>query len=381
MTAGAAPVSAAELAALARARELAMKGRGRVSPNPLVGAVVLRDGRTVAEGWHEGPGLPHAEAMALAEAGDAARGATVVCTLEPCSHHGRTPPCAEALIAAGVTRVVIGTLDPLERDRARGREVLAAAGVEVAVAEGEDERACAEINSAFVTWALTGLPEVTLKLATSLDGRIATASGESRWISGPASRALVHRWRADADAVAVGLGTALADDPRLTARDVEGPVRQPARVVFDSAARLPADSALARDAAEGSAVIVLASEEAPADRVAALTAAGVDVVPLPGDGPARIAGGLRVLADLGMQSVFVEGGAVLAGALVSAGAVDRIAWFLAPILIGGDGAPSALGGAGAPSLAAAPRLVGTASERVGDDILVTGRLRPLPGTV
>lgn len=381
MSAGAAPASAAELAALARARELAMNGRGRVSPNPLVGAVVLRDGRTVAEGWHEGPGLPHAEAMALAAAGDAARGATVVCTLEPCSHHGRTPPCAGALVAAGVSRVVIGTLDPLERERDGGREVLEAAGVDVAVAEGEDERACAELNSAFVTWALTGLPEVTLKLATSLDGRIATASGESRWISGPASRALVHRWRADADAVAVGLGTALADDPRLTARDVEGPVRQPARVVFDSAARLPAGSALGRDAAEGPAVIVLASERAPADRLAALAAAGVDVVPLPGDGPDRIAGGLRVLADLGVQSVLVEGGATLAGALVSAGAVDRVAWFLAPMLIGGVGAPSALGGAGAPTLAAAPRLIGVASQRVGDDILVTGRLRPLAGTV
>lgn len=380
MTAGVPPVSAAELAALARARELALRGRGRVSPNPLVGAVILREGVTVAEGWHEGPGLPHAEAMALAAAGGAARGATVVCTLEPCSHHGRTPPCADALVAAGVARVVIGTLDPLERDRAQGREVLAAAAIEVAVAEGEESRACAEMNSPFVTWAVTGLPEVTLKLATSLDGKIATASGESRWISGPASRALVHRWRADADAVAVGLGTALADDPRLTARDVEGPVRQPARVVFDSGARLPLTSGLVRDAAEGP-VILLASEAAPADRVDALTAAGVDVVPLPGSRPARIAGGLRVLADLGVQSVLVEGGAALASALVAAGAVDRVAWFLAPMLIGGREAPSALGGEGAETLALAPRLGGVEVARTGDDVLVTGRLRPLAGTV
>lgn len=380
MSAAVPPPSATELAALARARDLAVRGRGRVSPNPLVGAVILRDGRTVAEGWHEGPGLPHAEAMALSIAGEAARGATVVCTLEPCSHHGRTPPCAGALVAAGVARVVIGTLDPLERERAQGREVLAAAGIAVAVADGEDSRACAAMNSPFVTWALTGLPEVTLKLATSLDGKIATASGESRWISGPASRALVHRWRADHDAVAVGLGTALADDPRLTARDVEGPVRQPARVVFDSGARLPPTSALARDTAT-SPVIVLAGEDAPDDRVAALTAAGVDVVPLPGGAPARIAGGLRVLADLGIQSVLVEGGAALAGSLVAAGAVDRIAWFLAPMLIGGRDAPSALGGEGSATLALAPRLGGVASERIGDDILITGRLRPLAGTV
>ncbi|MBJ7456113.1 MAG: bifunctional diaminohydroxyphosphoribosylaminopyrimidine deaminase/5-amino-6-(5-phosphoribosylamino)uracil reductase RibD [Thermoleophilia bacterium] len=375
------PASAAELAALARARELALRGRGRVSPNPLVGAVILRDGETIAEGWHEGPGLPHAEAMALAAAGDAARGATVVCTLEPCSHHGRTPPCSDALIAAGVRRVVIGVLDPLERGRAQGREVLAAAGLEVAVAPEAEGRLCAEMNAPFVTWAMTGLPEVTLKMATSLDGKIATASGESRWISGTASRALVHRWRADSDAVAVGIGTALADDPSLTARDLEGPVRQPARVVFDATARLPLDSVLVSGAHGEHPVIVLASEEAPAERVAALTAAGVDVVPLAGGPAERIAGGLRVLADLGVQSVFVEGGAGLAAALVAAGAVDRIAWFLAPMLIGGAGAPSALGGEGAATLALAPRLRDLTAVRVGEDVLVSGRLRPLPGTV
>lgn len=381
MTAPAAPASAVELAALARARELAMRARGRVSPNPLVGAVVLNGGETVAEGWHEGPGLPHAEAMALAEAGDAARGSTVVCTLEPCSHHGRTPPCSDALIAAGVRRVVIGVLDPLERDRAQGREVLAAAGVEVVVAPPDEGRLCAEMNSAFVTWAVTGLPEVILKLATSLDGRIATASGESRWISGPDSRALVHRWRADADAVAVGIGTALADDPSLAARDLEGPVRQPARVVFDAQARLPLGSALVQGAHGEHPVIVLTSEDAPAERVEALGSAGVDVVPLPGGPGERITGGLRVLADLGIQSVFVEGGAVLAGALVAAGAVDRIAWFLAPMLIGGAGAPPAIAGDGAPTLALAPRLQDLAVARVGEDVLVRGRLRPLPGTV
>jgi len=369
-------VSGAERAALERARELALRGRGRVSPNPLVGAVVLRDGATVAEGWHEGPGLPHAEAAALAAAGEAARGATMVCTLEPCSHHGRTPPCADALVAAGVARVVIGAADPLERDRAQGREVLKAAGIEVAVANGADAEACAELNAPFLTWALTGLPHVTLKLATSLDGKIATAGGESQWITGPEARALVHRWRADHDAVGVGLGTAIADDPRLTARDVEGPVRQPARVVFDSAARLPLRSALVHGAPEAR-LIVLAAAGAPPERVVALEAAGAEVAHLEGGPAQRVAAGLRALGERGIQSLLVEGGAELAGALVAAGAVDRVAWFLAPMLIGGGDAPSAIAGAGAQSLALAPRLAGAAVQRVGDDLLVTGRLRPL----
>ena len=379
MTVAAAPVSGLERAALSRALGLALNGRGRVSPNPLVGAVILRDGEIVAEGWHEGPGLPHAEAMALAAAGDAARGATVVCTLEPCSHTGRTPPCADALVAAGVARVVIGLLDPLERDRAQGREVLRAAGIEVAVADGAEADACAELNAAFLTAAVTGRPHVTLKLATSLDGKIATASGESRWISGAASRGLVHRWRADSDAVAVGLGTALADDPLLTARDVAGPVRQPARVVFDSGARLPRDAALVRDLATAP-VIVVAAVDADPGRVEALRAEGVEVLAVPGDAPDRLGRGLEALGERGIQSLFVEGGAGLAGAMVAAAAVDRVAWFLAPMLIGGREAPSALGGDGIAVLAAAPRLRGVETERVGDDILVTGRLRPLAGT-
>ena len=316
--------------------------------------------------------------MALASAGEAARGATVVCTLEPCSHHGRTPPCAHALVRAGVARVVIGLRDPLERDRAQGVEVLREAGIEVAVTDGDEAAACAELISPFLTAALTGRPEVTLKLATSLDGKIATATGESRWISGPASRALVHRWRADSDAVAVGIGTALADDPRLTARDVPEPLRQPARVVFDSAASLPLHSALAHTARE-LPVIVLAGEDAPVARVAALEAVGVEVVRLPGAPDERIAPALRALGERGIQSLFVEGGAGLAAGLLAAGAVDRVAWFLAPMLIGGREAPSAIGGAGVAGLADAPRLIDPTHEAVGDDVLVTGRLRPLPG--
>ena len=372
--------TAAELAALARARELAMRARGTVSPNPLVGAVVLRDGRTVGEGWHEGPGRLHAEPVALRAAGEAARGATVVCTLEPCSHHGRTPPCTEALLAAGVARVVIGTLDPLERTRGQGVRILAAAGVEVAVAEGPAADACRELNAAFLTWAVTRRPHVTLKLATSLDGKVATATGESQWISGPDSRALVHRWRADHDAVGVGIGTALADDPQLTARDVEGEVRQPIRVVFDSSARRPLDSKLARTARE-LPVFVVASPWAPPGRMEALEAAGLEVLRAAGSMTERIGVALDALGARPepVQSLMVEGGSGMAAALVAAGAVDRVAWFLAPKLIGGAGAPGGLGDPGVDRLAAAPRLLGMEATRVGEDLLVTGRLRPLPG--
>ncbi|MEW6582308.1 MAG: bifunctional diaminohydroxyphosphoribosylaminopyrimidine deaminase/5-amino-6-(5-phosphoribosylamino)uracil reductase RibD [Actinomycetota bacterium] len=360
------------------ARGLAERSRGHTSPNPLVGAVVVRDGRVVGQGHHERAGGPHAEVVALRDAGEAARGATVVCTLEPCSHHGRTPPCCDALVAAGVARVVIGSMDPLEERRGRGARILAEAGIEVAVADGADADACREMNAAFLTWAVTGRPLVTLKLATSLDGKVATATGESQWISGPASRALVHRWRAESDAVAVGIGTALADDPLLTARDVDGEVTPPRRVVFDSAARLPAASALVRGARD-IPVTVVCGPAAPPAAVDALAAAGVEVLRGPADPVARIGWGLDRLGEAAVQSLLVEGGAGLAAAFLAAGAVDRVAWFVAPILIGGTGAPGAIGDPGAGTLAAAPRLAGTRWEQVGDDMLVTGRLRPLPG--
>ncbi len=376
MTAGHA--TPAELDLLARARDLAARGVGRVSPNPPVGALVVKDGVVVGQGWHAGPGRPHAEVEALREAGDAARGATIVCTLEPCSHHGRTPPCSDALIAAGVARAVVGAVDPLERDRRGGAEQLRAAGVAVALATGSDGRACRELLGPFLTWAVEGRPEVTLKLATSLDGRIATASGESRWITGPPARALVHRWRAELDAVAVGLGTALGDDPELTARDVGGPVRQPLRVVFDSGARLRLDSRLATSAREDP-VLVIASAGAPRERLDALRDVGVEVFLGPADRAASVREGLAELARRSIQSVLVEGGAGFAGAILSAGCVDRVRWFLAPMIIGGAGAPGAVGDPGATVLADAPRIAGATVDRVGEDVLISGRLRPLPG--
>ncbi len=372
-------VTAREREALTRARELAGRAAGRTSPNPLVGAVVLHRDERVGEGWHEGPGLPHAEVMALRAAGERSRGATVVCTLEPCSHHGRTPPCTDALIAAGVARVVVGCLDPLERGRAQGIALLEAAGIEVVVAKGHDELACRALNHGFITWAVTGLPSVTLKLATSLDGKIATATGESRWITGPAARSLVHVWRAEHDAVMVGIGTALADDPQLTARDVGPDVRQPTRVVIDSKGRLPLDSALVRSAREVPVTVVVASGTT-SRQVGALREAGVDVVTAADGERVDLTRALQTLAERDILSVFVEGGAELAGTLVADGLVVRVAWFLAPFLIGGAGAPGAIGGIGLERLADAPRLLDPDVTLVGDDVLVQARLRPLPGS-
>lgn len=374
-----ATVTPLERELLKRAQHLAVHARGLTSPNPLVGAVVIKRGQVVGEGFHQGPGQPHAEVMALRNAGASARDATVVCTLEPCSHHGRTPPCTDALIVAGVSRVVIGSMDPLEARRGQGARILDDAGIEVAIADGDDAEACREMNAAFMTWAVTGRPLVTLKMATSLDGKVATSTGESQWISSPESREIVHRWRADCDAVAVGIGTALADDPQLTARGVEGPVRQPSRVVFDAHARLPLTSALVTGA-DTTPLIVVVGPEAPPEAVSALMRSGVDIISTrSADRAASIDEALLALGEREIQSVLVEGGAGLTAALLEAGAVDRVAWFVAPMLIGGTGAPGAVGDPGFSVLADAPRLQDVDIAQVGDDVLVTGRLRPLPG--
>ncbi|MSO44975.1 MAG: bifunctional diaminohydroxyphosphoribosylaminopyrimidine deaminase/5-amino-6-(5-phosphoribosylamino)uracil reductase RibD [Thermoleophilia bacterium] len=372
--------TAAEYHLLIRACELAERGRGRVSPNPCVGAVIARDGVIVGEGWHAGPGQAHAEPAAIAAAGGAASSATLVCTLEPCSHTGRTGPCTEAIIAAGVARVVIGALDPLERTRGEGARILAEAGIEVVVADGEDAARARAVASPFLTWAVLGRPEVTLKMAASLDGRVATRTGSTRWISSPEARAHVHRLRADMDAVGVGIGTAVADDAMLTARDVAIPEgRVATRVVFDPRARLPLTSALATTALEAP-VTVLAGSEADGAHIEALRAAGIDVEvgPTP-HGAGFLADGLDALGRRGIQSILIEGGPTIAGALLEAGLVDVLAWVVAPIVIGGDSAPVAVRGVGADQITDAVRIRSPRVERLGDDVLITGRLRPVPG--
>jgi diaminohydroxyphosphoribosylaminopyrimidine deaminase/5-amino-6-(5-phosphoribosylamino)uracil reductase len=348
---------------LERCLELAERGARTAAPNPLVGSVVERHGAVLGEGWHERPGGDHAEVAALRAAGDA-RGATVYVSLEPCCHHGRTPPCTDALIEAGVRRVVVASLDPSEKVDGRGVAALRRAGIEVDLAQGDVSDRARRQNAPFRTLALLGRPHVTYKAAISLDGRTATASGESRWISSTESRRLVHEMRARAGAVAVGVGTAIRDDPQLTARDVEPPPeRQPVRVVFDRRGRLPLTSTLVRTAAEVP-VIDVVERGAPGRR--ALEDAGVEVIEAP---PAEA---LAELGRRGISSLLLEGGAELAGGLVRGGLVDRIALFTAPLLLG-DG-PGVIDGLGITALAAAPRLSELRTRPVGPDILVEAEL-------
>ena len=362
---------------LARALELADRGRGRVSPNPLVGAVVVAGGEVLGEGWHAELGGLHAERAALADCaarGNDPRGATVYVSLEPCAHHGRQPPCAEALIEAGVARVVFGCDDPSEKASGRGPGMLRDEGIEAIQASGPEASAARLRIQPFRKHARTGLPLVTLKSALTLDGRTATAAGDSRWISSAASRALVHRWRAEYDAVAVGIGTALADDPQLTVRDVEGEPRQPLRVVFDSHARLPLDSALVGTASEVP-LLAVCSPAAPEAATAALREAGADVLVVDGEGAARVSAGLAELGRRNVTSLLLEGGAGLAGAFLDAGELDELRLFVAPLLLGGADARPLVAGTGAQAIAAARRALALECERSGDDLLIRARLR------
>jgi diaminohydroxyphosphoribosylaminopyrimidine deaminase / 5-amino-6-(5-phosphoribosylamino)uracil reductase len=363
---------------LERALEVAERGRGLVSPNPMVGCVIGRDGAAIGEGWHAELGGLHAERAALedcAERGNDPAGATVYVTLEPCAHEGRQPPCADALIEARVARVVYLSDDPSEKASGRGPGILRDAGIEVELAQGSQAASARLLVQPFRKHARTGRPLVTLKSALTLDGRTATAGGDSKWISGPESRAIVHGWRAEADAVAIGIGTALADDALLTARDVDPPARrQPLRVVFDSAARLPAGSALVTSLAEAP-VLLIASPDAPAERIDSLREAGVDVLVVDGDPVTRV---MATLAELGRRevtSLLVEGGAGLAGSFVDAGEVDELRLFIAPVLLGGQGARPLAGGQGKDAIADAERALDVHHEVVGDDLLVTARMK------
>jgi len=307
-----------------RALELAERGWGETAPNPMVGAVVVRDGEIVGEGWHARFGEAHAEVNALRAAGERARGATVYVSLEPCNHHGKTPPCVDALIAAGVRRVVMAARDP-SPVAAGGAPRLAAAGVETLI--GLEERDAVELNVPFFHAACSPRPWVTLKLALSLDGAIAAAGGAPCWLTGEESRREVHRMRAGADAVAVGLRTAVADDPLLTVRDWPAPRVVPRRVVFDRTASLPPGSRLARTAREFPTIVL--AREPDAERAEALGRLAVEVVAAP-----DLSAGLVALRERGVRSLLVEGGARIAGALLDGGLVDRLVIFQAPLVLG-----------------------------------------------
>jgi diaminohydroxyphosphoribosylaminopyrimidine deaminase/5-amino-6-(5-phosphoribosylamino)uracil reductase len=362
---------------LVRAIELADRGRGRVSPNPVVGAVVVRDGVVLGEGWHEQYGGPHAEVNAISACGDAdLRGATLYVSLEPSCHEGHTPPCTEAILGAGLGRVVVASDDPTEKASGRGLGILRDEGVEVDVAGGELAARARLDNQAFRKHARTGRPWVLFKSAMSLDGKVATRTGDSKWISSEASRRQAHQWRASVDAVAVGIGTALADDPQLTAR-IEGVHRQPRRVVFDSTARLPLTSRLVADTPDLSLVVVI-SRAAPRAATDALERAGAEVVVATGENePARVRSALTQLGALDppVTAMLLEGGPHLAGAFLDAGEIDELRLFLAPLLLGGRSARDPLEGMGVERIGDALRALTLSCVRTADDVLVSARLR------
>lgn len=360
---------------LARAIEIAEYGRGRTSPNPVVGAVVVKDGRVLGEGWHRQLGGAHAEREALAACGSAdTRGATMYVSLEPCCHHGRTPPCTEAILAAGVSRVVVASDDPSEKAAGRGLGILRDEGVEVTIDDGELATRARRANQPFRKHARIGRPWVMFKSAMSLDGKVATRSGDSKWISGEQSRALAHVWRAQSDAVVVGIGTALSDDPRLTARGQEFP-RQPRRVVFDSEGRLPLQSVLVRGARELPLTVVV-SRAAPRSATDALEAAGAEIVVATGaNGPARVRSALDQLGASGVTSILLEGGPRLAGAFFDSGEVDEMRLFIAPVVVGGASARDPLEGEGVEQIAEATRALSLECTAVSDDALLIARVR------
>lgn len=353
-----------------QALAIAQYATGRTSPNPLVGAVIVKDGRIVGQGWHRQAGTPHAEIHALAQAGELAKDAAIYVTLEPCSHHGRTGPCADALIAAGIKKAVVAMTDPNPLVAGNGLHKLRAAGIEVV--EGILAAAAAKQNEVFIKWISTGLPFGVLKTAMSLDGKIAAYTGHSKWITGPAARELVHQLRDTYDAILVGIGTVLADNPALTTRLPQGG-KNPVRIIVDSLARTPLTANVVTD--RQAPTIIAVGEAAPADRIAALRSQGAEVLVL-ATTPAGV--NLRqlftVLGERRIASVLIEGGAAINAAALSANLIDKLYAFIAPKIIGGQAAPGPVGGTGAAAADQAFALEDVVTEAVGTDILISGYL-------
>lgn len=360
-----------------RAVELARTATGRVAPNPAVGAVVVRGGRIVAEGATQPPPGPHAEVVALDAAGELACDADLYVTLEPCSHWGRTPPCVDAIVRAGVRRVIVATLDPFHLVNGRGVEHLLAHGIEVVV--GCQEQPAQEIIAGFRTRIELGRPRTIAKYAMTLDGRIATHTGHSRWISGPESRQYVHQVRDRVDAILVGIGTALADDPQLTTRipdhlaGYNGP-HHPLRVVLDSNLRLPSTARMLQPDTPGETLIYTA-QPVDSERAQALSDAGVEIVSLPDpDGRVDLAAMLADLGQRGINDLLIEGGGEVLGALFDHGLIDHAMVFIAPVIVGGAESPSPVGGVGVERMPDAWRLEDRTVTTFGDDVLIAGRV-------
>jgi len=355
---------------MARALKLAELGRGQTSPNPLVGAVVVKNGEIVGEGYHQKAGLPHAEINALREAGERARDAVLYVTLEPCCHYGRTPPCTKAIIEAGIREVIVGVTDPNPQVAGKGIRILQESGIRVQLGVLEEE--ARRQNEAFFKYIRTKLPFVTLKAAVSLDGKIATVSGDSKWITGEKARQLVHRLRAESDAVLTGIGTVLADDPLLNVRLPGYKGRQPVRVVVDSSLRIPEESQLVQTAAQIPTAVAVIKGNYSREKRARLEAVGVEVWELPAsEGRVDLKSLLGLLGQKEIMNLLVEGGSSLNAALMEGGLVDKYIIFQAPLLIGGSKAPGVFGGKGFSRIKDCLRLSPVFTERVGGDMMIT----------
>ena len=379
-----------DLRFMRRAIRLAMRGLGATRPNPAVGAVVVKDGRIVGEGWHRRAGTPHAEVHALEAAGEDARGGTIYVTLEPCNHTGRTPPCTRAILDAGIERVVVGTRDPNPRVQGGGVEFLRSRGLDVRL--GCLQQECRRIVAPFAKHFKTGMPWVVSKVAMSLDGKTATRTGHSQWITGLRAREWGHRMRHRCDAILVGKGTVLADDPSLTCRIKGKRGRDPLRIVLDSTLSIPVESTVLKESRVAlsdwlsdptlphAPTLVAGVEGAPPPgRRAALEAAGASVLLLPGDGSRMVDvhALLEELGRMGIQSVLVEGGATVHGSFWDMGLVDEALFFYGPVVIGGTGARPGIAGRGAATLDTAPRLKAPRRIGLGEDLLVQGLVRDL----
>ncbi|AFM23869.1 riboflavin biosynthesis protein RibD [Desulfomonile tiedjei DSM 6799] len=356
---------------MAMALKLARRGLGRTSPNPAVGAVIVKNGKVVGKGYHRAAGEPHAEVEAIRAAGSEARGADLYVTLEPCNHHGRTPPCCEAILEAGIATVWYGIDDPNPGVRGGGALRLREAGLQVVGNVFED--ACRRVNEAYLVNITQHRPFVYLKLAMSLDGRIATRSGHSQWITSEASRRKVHRLRDRVSAIMVGVETVISDNPLLTTRLPDGRGRDPIRIVADSQLRTPADSAIFNPSSTAG-VIIASSKNPPLDRKYKLESRGAKVLRTCGTERVDLKDMLRRLYLVGITSLLIEGGAGLAWGALEAGVVDRCLFFYAPIIIGGKTAPSGVEGMGINRLEEAPRLIDVKAYRIGPDILLDGRV-------
>lgn len=347
------------------ALRIAKNAEGRTSPNPLVGAVIVREGKIIAEGWHRKAGTPHAEVHALNMAGELAKNSTMYVTLEPCSHFGRTPPCANKIVESGVKKVFVAMKDPNPKVAGRGIEILKSAGVEVEIGLLEDE--ARKLNEVFLKWITKKIPFVTAKFACSLDGKISTVGGESQWISCEESRKFSHHLRDINDAIMVGVGTVLADNPSLTTRFVEG--KNPVRIIVDSLARTPLDSKIICD---GQAKTIFAvTKNAPREKISALKNFGVEIIETDGE-KVDLKFLLEKLAEREITSILVEGGGTLHFSMLKENLVDKIFAFIAPKILGGKNALTAVEGAGFEKLSDAVQLKIFSSEKIGEDFFIGG---------